>query len=116
MLAEVRTKYDIDNWTYEEFLAFLLMYAAYSDYKIVEEELEAIDIAVGKEHEQRAKKIMDKLNDAERIDLILSFEQKYFPNKEDQEKLFGDMRRIFLADGDFHALEKTTLMYLKKLF
>ena len=115
MIEEIRDRYRIDLWSYEDFLAFILMYAAYADMELLEEELDLIEQQVGTERMKTAKKVMDKLNDNERIDLILSFREKYFPTKEDHEKLFADMKTIFLADGNYNQLEKMVLMYLKKI-
>ena len=115
MIDLVREQYRVDLWSYEDFLAFVLMYAAYADLEVLEEETDLIEQQVGHERTVLAKKIMDKLNDNERIDLIISFREKYFPTDEDHAKLFEDMKRIFLADGNYNQLEKAIMMYLKRL-
>lgn len=115
MLEQVKDKYRIDLWEYQDFLAFVLIYAAYADMEVVEEEIDAIERRVGHEKFVQARRIMDKLNDSERIDLILSFREKYFPTKEDHDKLYSDMKEIFLADGNYNQLEKAILMYLKHI-
>ena len=115
MIDEIRDRYRIDLWSYEEFLAFVLMYAAYADNEFVEEELDEIIKRVGFEKEEQARKIINKLSDSERIDLILSFREKYFPTEADHEKLYDDMKSIFQADGRYNQLEKAVLMYLKRI-
>lgn len=115
MINEIRDRYRIDLWSYEDFLAFVLMYAAYADNELVQDEIDAMVEKVGKDREENAKKIMDKLSDSERIDLILSFREKFFPTKEDHEKLFADMKTVFLADGKYNQLEQFIMMYLKRI-
>ncbi|MBD81212.1 MAG: hypothetical protein CL840_20000 [Crocinitomicaceae bacterium] len=115
MLAEVRERYNIDNWSYEDFLSFILVYAAYADTEVRQEEIEAIEERVDHAHFLNAKRVIEKLNDSERIDLILSFREKYFPTPEEHQKLFDDMKSIFLADGKFNQLEQIVLMYLRRI-
>lgn len=115
MIDEIKDRYRIDLWSYEDFLAFVLMYAAYADMELLDEEVELMEERVGHERTVMAKRIMDKLNDNERISVILSFRDKFFPTKEDHDKLFADMKSIFLADGNYNQLEKVVLMYLKKI-
>jgi len=74
--------------------------------ELLEEEIELMEERVGHERTIMAKRIMDKLNDNERITLIASFKDKFFPTKEDHDKLFNDMKSIFLADGNYHQLER----------
>ena len=115
MLAEVKELYDIDQWTYEDFLAFVLMYAGYSDNILKPDEQEAIERMVGEGKASMAKKVINKLNDQEQIELILSFKEKYFATKEAQEKMYADMTKIYHSDGVFNQIERIALMYLKKL-
>lgn len=115
MLDKVKDQYRVDLWEYQDFLAFVLMYAAYADMEVVQDEIDAIESRVGHDKFVQARKIMDKLNDVERLDLILSFREKYFPSEDDHEKLYADMKEIFLADGKYNQLEHTVLRYLKRI-
>ncbi|MCB0481950.1 MAG: TerB family tellurite resistance protein [Flavobacteriales bacterium] len=115
MINEIKDRYRIDLWSYEDFLAFALMYAALADNELVEDEVDLIVKRVGVEREEMARKIMEKLSDSERIDLILSFREKYFPTKADHEKLFNDMKEIFMADGKYNQLEQFIMMYLRRI-
>lgn len=100
---------------YNEYLAFLLLYAADIDQQIKEEEKEIILTVVEQSEYKAIKKRFDKLNDYERIELIQSHKEEFISTEIDKEKILNDLKSIFLADDEYLAIEKAIFMYLKRL-
>ena len=65
------------NWTYEEFLAFTMLYAASADMNISEEEEVLIKQKLNDTQYQEIKSAFDSSNDATIIDTILSYHDQY---------------------------------------
>ncbi len=103
------------NWTYEEFLTFVLLYAASIDSIISEEEIDLIKGKVGDSTYERVQKIFHQVPDYECIQVILSYEDQYFPTKEKQETLIRQMQEIFLSDERYSVMEQNLIMIFRKL-
>lgn len=106
---------NISEWTYQEFQAFLLLYAAHSDLKISEEEKSLISSRVDKEKDKDVYKEFGRQNDFERLQTIMSFREKYFNTEADQDKLLNDLQELFMADNKFQATEQAAFWGLKKI-
>ncbi|UTW62135.1 TerB family tellurite resistance protein [bacterium SCSIO 12741] len=115
MLQEVKERYKTDEWDYEDFLAFTLMFAAYSDLEVHREELRLMKTMVGEGHFEIVEEILGKLNDYDRIQLLTSFKDKFFPTDDQRDKMLEDMKRIFLADGQLNQIEQIYSIYLKRI-
>ncbi|MCH8330501.1 MAG: hypothetical protein IH946_03830 [Bacteroidetes bacterium] len=106
---------DTKNWTYEEFLSFLLIYAASADFEISSEETDLIKAKYGVETFEKSMVIFEGLNFMEQVDVILEFKSKYFSTEEELNKLFELIQELFDADGEFSLLEQNQYRALKRL-
>ena len=94
------------DWTYHDFLAYLLIYAASADFVITEEEKTLICTKVGEESYNKIMEKYQKDGNYQGLQTIIDLSDKYFPKKEDKMKLLKDMQEIFMADDEFSGSEK----------
>ena len=103
------------DWIFDEFLAFLLIYASHVDFDFSDEEKEEIEKIVSKKIFDEVYAHFQTLTDYQALELILSYKDVYFSTDEEKETLFKEMHNLFNIDGDFSTLEKELLLFLKKL-
>ena len=103
------------KWNFQEFCAFLLIYAASADMELKEEEFEFIYEKVGREDFKSIYQTFDKLTDYERIQIILTYKGLYFPNMERKRELLHLIKKQFLSDHEFSIMEQNLFRLLNKL-
>ncbi|MCD4734505.1 MAG: TerB family tellurite resistance protein [Bacteroidales bacterium] len=101
--------------TYNEFLAYLLLYAANADFNIEKKELDIIHKVIDDQELEHVKKEFEHKNDAQRLEVIMENKKIHFDPVEDKQKLFTHLKDIFLADEQYLAVEKAVFLYLRKL-
>jgi hypothetical protein len=106
---------DHPKWNFQEFSAFLMLYAASADLKVTTDEKEAILQKVNKETFNAIWKEYHSMSDINKINIILSYKGLYFPTSERTNELLYLMKKEFMADGEFSLLEKNLMRILKKL-
>lgn len=102
-------------WSYKEFLAYLLLYAANADFVVNEDEKEMLFSKVNVEDYNNIRRAFEKANDNETIQIIKSFRSVYFNDDASAEKLLIDLKDIFLADQNFDSTERVIFMGLRKI-
>ena len=105
----------LEKWDAQDFKAFALMYAGYADNNLRYEEYDAIIDVVGDKKAQFARKLIEKLNKAQRTEMLLRFKPKFFPTEVEVDKILSDMKQIFLADGRFCIMEQSALAFLEQV-
>ena len=106
---------DHTNWDFNEFLAFLLIYASYADLEFTEDEKKQIQETVSPEVFDEIYAHFETLTDYQALELILSYRDVYFSNEEDKSVIFDELKKLFTVDGEFSALEKELLQFSDKL-
>lgn len=102
-------------YTKDEFITFLLLYAAHADAEFTQEEKDMIlDHANGETYQKIYDDFVDK-NDYQAIQTILSYRDKYFPSEEAKTELLSDVKDMFCADGEFSSFEREILHLLQRL-
>ena len=66
------------NWTYNEFLAYLLLYAANADLGVNRDEKEMLFSKVSFEDYKHIRKVFEDASDYESLQTILTFREEYF--------------------------------------
>ena len=99
------------QWSKEEFLVYLLLYAAHADNKFTEEEKNYILSKIDKEGFQKIFEEFSVSNDYQHLQKIISYRKIYqfHPPK----KLLDEIQHLFLVDNDFHYLEKILYMGIR---
>lgn len=103
------------KWNFQEFSAFLMLYAANADLEVTEDEKDAILKKVDQATFDRINEEYIHLSDKEKIDLIMSYKGVHFPTAERTNELLDIMKKEFLADGTYSLLERNLMMIMKKL-
>ena len=103
------------NWTKDELIAYILLYAAHSDFK---EDNHERNVIIRKVDMQTFQKVHDEFsedNDFKSIQKILASLDHHYYNREMLEMLLADIKGLFFADGDFDIKEHSMLLSLKRI-
>ena len=103
------------KYSYNEFLGLLLVYIAHVDMEFSESEKTLIKKMVGAKALEKVVHDFEEMSDFQAFQTILSYKGVYFPTTEQKEELLEDMKKLFLADGDFNILEKEAYHFLEKM-
>lgn len=106
---------EMTKLSYREYLAFLLLYAAYADQSLERDEIRKIQENVQKEEFIRMNQLVKSLNDQQRLDVVLRYKPEYLPGPESLEKVLKDIEAVFTSDRHFQPVEKYYMSFLKKL-
>lgn len=94
-----------DNWTQDDLKAYVLLYAARSNYFEKEEEKELILNKVSKETYIHIHREIEHDNDYQSIQKITKTLERYNYSKTDVKQLMEEVQELFLADGEIDLLE-----------
>lgn len=103
------------KWSYNEFLAFLLIYIAHVDMEFAEEEKDLIKKNVGEPTYGKMVTIFNDVSDFRAYQMILDYKGVYYPTQDRKDEIIDKMKDLFYADGDFNIMEKELLHFLDKM-
>lgn len=95
-----------NEWTYEEFHAFAMLFAANADGHITADEEILITPTLSAGQYEQIKRVFQECSDAEALDVILSYKEKYCATAADKERILADMRLIYEAHNGFEQIER----------
>ena len=103
------------DWTRDELVAYILLFAANSDFRENNDErneiLSKVDIYTFKEiHDE-----FDNDNDYQGLQKIMTSLAQHNYDSEDIEILLSDIKSLFFSDGEFNINERNMLNFLEKL-
>lgn len=105
----------MSNWTKEELVAYILLYAAHCNLDIDNYEKNVIISKVDMTTFQKVHDEFDQDNDYQSLQKIISaLEDKHYSRVE-LDVLFEDIKNLFLSDGTYDAMELNLYSYLKKI-
>ncbi|MCB0402789.1 MAG: hypothetical protein KDD41_11940 [Flavobacteriales bacterium] len=105
----------MEHLSYNEFLAFVLIFAANADFDESARELKVIKKKVGEEAFEKAHELYEDQNDYQHIEIITSYQDSYFADEASKQKIYKEMEEVFMADHELDTLERNELMMLKKI-
>jgi len=103
------------NWTKDELVAYILLFAANSNF--IEDNHEK-NVIISKVDMQTFQKIHDEFvsdNDYQSIQKIIKGIEAHNYSKDDLKTLFLDIKILFLSDGNYDTLEHNIMLGLKKV-
>lgn len=103
----------LDSLTEGHVYAYLFILASYSDGVFSDEEKRMLKIRVGQSLFAEMEELYLALSSDEREELLNSMLAKHFSTSQDQQKLIGSLREIFMADGVYSQEESALLQALK---
>ena len=104
-----------DNWTKEEFNAYLLLCIAKADLKVSNEEIFVILDLVDEDSFKRIEMIHSRQSNIESIKLVQEQKEKHFPGEEGKDHLIAEVTSLALADDKFSVYEQNLIRSLKRL-
>jgi hypothetical protein len=104
------------GWSREELIAYVLLYAAHSDFKENNLERNIIISKVDMPTFQAICNEFEKDNDYQSITKILSGFKEHNYSKEDMDLVMTDIQTLFFSDGKFNIYERNIFRSLKRLF
>lgn len=104
-----------ENWTKQDFTAYVLLYMAQSNYIETETEREYILSRVDETSFNKVHTEIVHDNDYQSVEKIKRFllENKY--SQEDKSLLIKEIKEVCFADGTIDALEKNAFLFLKNI-
>ena len=106
---------DDNNWSYSEFLAFLMVYGAQMNYTLSAEELEFIRQKTGIQDIEKIKAKVDSMNDMQAVEIIDSYKKKHLATPENTTKAKRDLEALLKTPGTHSQLEKVVVHLIEKL-
>ncbi|MHA7843052.1 MAG: hypothetical protein ACX93I_07005 [Winogradskyella sp.] len=104
------------DWTRDELVAYILLFAAHSDFKEDNHERNVIISKVDMDTFQEIHDEFDKDNDYQGIQKIMTSLRQHNYDREDVEILLNDIKTLFFSDGDYNINERIMLKSLERLF
>ena len=103
-------------WSYDQFKAYLLIFAAESNQVITKEEKEYIEAQFDSLLIKTVQKEINKDNDFQRIQKIMAYIEQNNLSKTDLDELLKEIHTIYQSDGKFDLIEQGVFQFLEKLF
>lgn len=105
----------VENWSYEDFKAYLFIYCSFADHLEVNKEREIAIQKIGKEKYNTFHAIIEKDTDDLGINKIRKYVRLNKISKQKANELLSDVKDMFLSDGVFHKLEKRLYASLERI-
>jgi hypothetical protein len=102
------------DYSINDFLAYIMIYAADADFVITKEEEAHIRNVVGDNAYMQMLDLFDSHNDKETQEFISRLRKQYI-DKDSNKDLLKIVKEVFLVDGYFAASEKALYEALKHL-
>ncbi len=103
------------KWNHDEFLCFLLLYAASADMNFSGKEKQLILDRINPSAFKGVKDEYDALNDYECLTVIGLYKDKYHKTAEQKAELLVRVEELFEIDGTYTTTEHNLFMMLRKL-
>ena len=103
-------------WSYDQFKAYVLIFAAESNQVITKEEKEYIEAQFDSLLIKTVQKEINKDNDFQRIQKIMAYIEQNNLSKTDLDALLKEIHTIYQSDGKFDSVEQGVFQFLEKLF
>jgi hypothetical protein len=105
-----------ENWSQQDFLAFLMLYACEANANTTGEACNWIQSRVGEQAFQTAYDAFNQESDYEMIETIVGLKNRFFPGEDGKGQIHKHLVDLFRSDGKFTAMEQHVLHELERLF
>jgi hypothetical protein len=99
------------SWTKEEFLVYLMLYAANADGKITEKQKKTMMAKAGHDVYERMSEQFAADNDYESLQNIITYKELYFS----VEQIIDELKKIFFLDNVLSNYEQHILYLINKI-
>lgn len=115
MTTNTELKSLVAHWTYDHFVAFLLLYASYADLELTEDERVHIGKITSQTIYEEALVVFNKFSDFQQLQIILDLKNDFILTDEDKGNILKLLVDHFHKDGEFSRLENSLYEFLKRL-
>lgn len=106
---------DTTNWTYQDYLTYLFLYAAREDFEVDKEEIDWIVNRVGKKEYKKVLAVFETNLETEHLQIVQQFGKSYCRSEEQKQRVLDDLKDMFESDGRFSDIEQMLLLGIGKL-
>ena len=106
---------NFEQWTKEEFLVYLMLYAANTDGNITEKEQKIIRSKVNLATYQEVLEQFETHGEYDCIQNILKYKEKYLDNEDAVKQIVSEMTEVFMGDGKISNAEQHILNLVAKI-
>ncbi len=106
---------DDKNWTYNEFLAFLMIYAAEMNYDLSPEEIDFIKQKTGIADIDKIKDAVHNASDIEAIEVIEDYRKLYLHSTEQEQKVRQDLEELLKSQNNNSQFENALVHILERI-
>jgi len=103
-----------DSWTFQDFLTYLLIYAAYADHIFNDKERDYIKRKVEAEEYNKIITIFHAHSEEERLKFVKLLWGKHATDLATQSEMRKEMVKLFFADEEYSMLERDFFSDLKR--
>ncbi len=103
------------EWTYKEYICFILIYASYEDLDFSDAEEQFIREKTGAETLDKMHTVFKNAGQYECLQMILDLKDKFIGTETQKEDLLTILSQHFGVDGEFSKLEKVLMGFLRNL-
>ncbi len=105
-----------EDWTYNDFLCYLMILGASADLNISEDEQEEIQRRSGTDEYKKIRRHFDMQSDAERIETVTDLYDRFKTQIGGKENLVKEIKEILtINDRHEHVMDRYLMIMLKKI-
>ncbi|MFN8275856.1 MAG: hypothetical protein U0T84_00095 [Chitinophagales bacterium] len=105
----------VEHWTYEEFLAFALVYVAELDGQLSSEEIAFVRQRTGLANVRYYDAIVKDLSDSESMEILALFKKRYLADTAAEQRVRTDLEAMFRSGHHHQQFERVALHLIEKL-
>lgn len=102
------------EYTYDNFLCFMLLEAAHADDDFAPEEKQMIVQKVGQETFDKVSAAYNGMSDFERMETIASGKD-HMSTEEKRQQILADVKAVFLADDKYLPVEQAVMQMFERV-
>src|SRR5690606_24550133 len=106
---------DYKDWTYDDFITYLLIYASHADFIVTREEVRRIITETGRSEYNKINRIFEKQSDAEKAEVIAFFGMNHCTTNEELNSVLEQLQDLLFSDDSYKTEEQGFLFGVKKL-
>jgi replicative superfamily II helicase len=101
------------EYSFQDFIAYLMIFAANSDLEFTDDEKEYIIKKVGRFEYEKMLTLFESHNDYESIEFILEL-KKVYVDEEGHDDMMSLLKKVFFTDNEFSTLEQGVFLALQR--
>ncbi|MDR1345541.1 MAG: hypothetical protein LBK03_02425 [Bacteroidales bacterium] len=104
-----------ETWTKEEFLTYVMLYAANADSHISAKEQKIIGTKAGEDIFEKMREQFETDSDYDSLQNIIAYKNKYLQSENDVADILREVKSIFFTDNVFSDYEQQVVFLIEKL-